>query len=561
MRLAPMQWLLWWLATAGKLFEGLIVFLGGLALPLVAARFELGPTGQGLVSAATLAGILVGALVLGGVADRCGRRPVFIGEMLLLALALLAAGLSASAGALVAALFVVGLALGADYPTAHLMLSESIPAGIRGRLVLAAFGFQALGAWLGTLVAALLRQGLGDLFSWRLFYLLPVIPVLLVAWGRLWLPETSPWLLSRGRWRQAEQQLRRLLGPDAVLPVPVPAAVQVELQGPVAAVPMPMPVEVELAVAEQVELQVPVAAAVPVVPMPMPMPVEVPQQSALADGSSAGDWQLLFRQPLQRATILATVPWFLQDLCTYGIGIFTPVLLAASYAAEAGAPGAHPVVAIATAGAAVTSCAAAVPSSDPAAGAAAMTAAAAALAAACSQAAGAGLGNGAGPGVASWIGAEGMAIRGTILVEAGLLLGIAGAIALADRCGRIPLQILGFLGCALGLTLAAIASGSPQRPGMFLLALLLVQFMTNLGPNAQTYLLAGELFPTPLRGLGSGLAAAGGKLGAVLTAGLFPTLLGRWGMQRLLLLLVVTSLLGALVTWWQRLETAGRPLE
>lgn len=450
-----MQWRLWWLATAGKLFEGLIVFLGGLALPLVAARFGLGPSGQGLVSAASLAGILVGAPVLGGLADRFGRRPVFIGEMLLLALALLAAGWSRSAAELVAALFGVGLALGADYPTAHMMISESIPARRRGRLVLAAFGFQALGAWLGTLLAALLLDRFGEISSWRLFYLLPVIPVLLVAWGRLWLPESSAWLISRGRQRQAEQQLRRLLGRD----------------------------DLELA---------PTALA--------------PQQRPAARSSAAGDWRLLFRDPLQRATILATVPWFLQDLSTYGIGIFTPLILVASSGARA-----------------------------------------------------AGLPVGDQSGAA--IDAAVMAARDTTLVEAGLLLGIVCAIALADRCGRIPLQIIGFLGCALGLMAAAITSSSPQRPGAFLLALLLVQFMTNLGPNAQTYLLAGELFPTPLRGLGAGLAAAAGKLGAVLTAGLFPTLLHAWGVQPLLLLLVVTSLLGALITWCYRLETAGMPLE
>ena len=498
-----MQWRLWWLATAGKLFEGLIVFLGGLALPLVAAQFGIGPGGQGLVSAATLAGILVGAPVLGGLADRFGRRPVFIGEMLLLALALLAAGWSRSAAELVGALFGVGLALGADYPTAHLMISESIPAQHRGRLVLAAFGFQALGAWLGTVLAALLLDRFGDVSSWRLFYLLPVIPVLLVAWGRLWLPESSAWLISRGRQRQAEQQLRRLLG------------------------------------REDLELE-----------LELTPPGVAPQRGPAARKSAAADWRLLFQDPLQRATILATVPWFLQDLSTYGIGIFTPLILVASSGARAaGLPVGDRSGTAITDPIGAAGCAAAA-AADPAAGAPALAAAGPCA-----------LASGADQGVTAWIDAAVMAARDTILVEAGLLLGIVCAIALADRCGRIPLQISGFLGCALGLMAAAIASSSPQRPGPFLLALLLVQFMTNLGPNAQTYLLAGELFPTPLRGLGAGLAAAAGKLGAVLTAGLFPTLLKAWGVQPLLLLLVVTSLLGALVTWCYRLETAGMPLE
>ena len=56
---------------------------------------------------------------------------------------------------------------------------------------------------------------------------------------------------------------------------------------------------------------------------------------------------------------------------------------------------------------------------------------------------------------------------------------------------------------------------------------MLFNFMTNIGPNAQTYLLAGEVFPTAVRGMGAGFAAAFAKIGAVATAFLFPILLGR----------------------------------
>jgi hypothetical protein len=58
--LSGMQWLVWSLATAGKFFEGLIVFMGGIALPLVAEQFAMTSTDKGLVTAATLAGILIG---------------------------------------------------------------------------------------------------------------------------------------------------------------------------------------------------------------------------------------------------------------------------------------------------------------------------------------------------------------------------------------------------------------------------------------------------------------------------------------------------------------------
>jgi hypothetical protein len=90
---------------------------------------------------------------------------------------------------------------------------------------------------------------------------------------------------------------------------------------------------------------------------------------------------------------------------------------------------------------------------------------------------------------------------------------------------------------------------------------MLFNFMTNLGPNAQTYLLAGEVFPTRVRGMGAGFAAAFAKIGAVATAFLFPILLVDIGTQALLYILVGTSLLGALITWLFRIDTTGVSLE
>jgi MFS family permease len=449
------------MASAGKFFEGLVVFMGGIALPLLAAQFGLGPAAMGLVTAASLLGILLGALLLGGLADRFGRRPVFIGEMALLLLALLAAAASPSPAWLVAALFAMGLALGADYPTAHLVISESIPAAARGRLVLAAFSFQALGAVLGTAVAALLLDARPELDTWRLFYLLPSVPVAAVLAGRLLLPESSHWLISRGRRQQAEAALARLLHrPGLNLLQPHEAHPHLE-----------------------------------------------PHHLA--------DWRHLFRPRHQRALVLACLPWFLQDLGTYGIGLFTPLIVATAFG-------------------------------SPAAGSA---------------------------GLAALIEGVIVGARGTALIDVGFLVGIGVAILLADRWGRIPLQILGFLGCAAGLLIAMAGSGvaagglgavGPGRPAhlaLIVLGFVVFQFMTNLGPNAQTYLIAGEVFPTPLRGLGSGLAAAAGKVGAVLTAFLFPALLQRFGSGPLLAGLAVSSLLGAAVTWWFRIETRGLNLE
>jgi len=105
-----------------------------------------------------------------------------------------------------------------------------------------------------------------------------------------------------------------------------------------------------------------------------------------------------------------------------------------------------------------------------------------------------------------------------------LIIGIVCAVLLADKVGRIPLQLFGFIGCGAGLLIASFSvnyTGETQTVLIFL-GFMLFNFMTNLGPNAQTYLLAGEVFPTPIRGMGAGFAAAFAKIGAVATAFLFP---------------------------------------
>ena len=113
--LTRQQWLGWGLAAAGKLLEGLIVFIGGMALPALSERFGLSPLAQGAFAAASLLGILVGSLSLGWLADRIGRRWLFSAELLLLALGLLQtpqAWLLVSAVGLAATLIESGIGAG-----------------------------------------------------------------------------------------------------------------------------------------------------------------------------------------------------------------------------------------------------------------------------------------------------------------------------------------------------------------------------------------------------------------------------------------------------------------
>jgi MFS family permease len=154
--ITTMQWRIWWLATAGKFFEGMVVFMTGVSLPLIGREFALSAAQHGIVGAAPLFGILIGVTALGGLSDRFGRKSMFVVEMAILVAFLVLVCLSPNFLWLAVCLVGVGLALGCDYPTAHLIISESIPSRSRGKLVLGAFAFQAVGALVGTGVGYLI---------------------------------------------------------------------------------------------------------------------------------------------------------------------------------------------------------------------------------------------------------------------------------------------------------------------------------------------------------------------------------------------------------------------
>ena len=449
-----MQWLIWWLAAAGKFFEGVVVFMTGVALPLMSKEFDLGAMEKGVIAAASLFGILIGATALGDLADRYGRKQMFIVEMALFICFIVLLTVSPSP-LIVIALVGTGIALGCDYPTAHLIISESMPSRIRGRMVLGAFGFQAIGGLAGTAIGFMILFENPDITAWRWMYASTILLAVPVIIGRFFVVQSPCWLVFRGRIAEAEAETRRLL-----------------LRNPL---------------------------------YPKEITLYRPHDHDKAHLREKAAWSALFTDKNRDRTVLASVPWFLQDLSTYGIGIFTPTVLATII----GVGIAHP------------------------------------------------------RNTAELIQGDILATRGAAFIDLLLIVGIAFAVVLADRVGRIRLQVMGFIGCAVGLLLAALSLRLGGTLSMVLLfaGFMLFSFMTNIGPNAMTYLIAGEVFPISMRGRGAGFAASFAKIGAVLTAFLFPILLKDIGTQLLLLILVGTSLLGALVTRRYAIETKGISLE
>lgn len=87
----------------------------------------------------------------------------------------------------------------------------------------------------------------------------------------------------------------------------------------------------------------------------------------------------------------------------------------------------------------------------------------------------------------------------------------------------------------------------------------LSQFTLNIGPNATTFLIPAEVFPTRVRGTAHGISAAAGKCGAVLTAFAFGSVEDAIGLSGVLGIFSGVMALTALVTLWIP-ETKARTL-
>ncbi|MDA8069952.1 MAG: MFS transporter, partial [Actinomycetota bacterium] len=79
--------LAWALASGGTLLDGISVFMLGIAMPILTHDLALTPLQTGLLGAALVAGAIVGAATGGRLADRVGRKRVFLLDMLLMAVA------------------------------------------------------------------------------------------------------------------------------------------------------------------------------------------------------------------------------------------------------------------------------------------------------------------------------------------------------------------------------------------------------------------------------------------------------------------------------------------
>src|SRR3977135_3009386 len=152
------------LTCAAVLFlDGFDTTAIGYVAPSLAKEWARSKGALGPVFSAGLFGLMIGALTLGPLADRIGRKKIIIFSTLAFGIGTLATAFVQDVNTLLVIRFLTGLGLGGAMPNTVAMTSEFSPHRRRATMVMIMFcGFSAGAALGGLLAAALIPQ-----FGWR----------------------------------------------------------------------------------------------------------------------------------------------------------------------------------------------------------------------------------------------------------------------------------------------------------------------------------------------------------------------------------------------------------
>lgn len=208
----------------GLFFDLYEVFLAGTLATVLKDDFGLGPDALEAVLASAFIGQFVGAIVLGRLADRIGRRNAYLLNLAIYSVFSLLAALAPDAGLLAAARFAAGIGLGAELALADTYLSDLLPARSRGRYLATAYTIGFLGVpAAGFLARWLVPLDPLGLTGWRWMFLFGGFGAFAVWLARRRLPESPRWLESVERAAEADELVTEW-EQSARTPLPQPQA-------------------------------------------------------------------------------------------------------------------------------------------------------------------------------------------------------------------------------------------------------------------------------------------------------------------------------------------------
>lgn len=199
-------------AVIGDMLEFFDYFLIGFVLAFIIGPWQLTFGQSAWILLSSGIGASLGAFFWGWLADRIGRRKVFMATVLNFAVATGFLVFTPEGGWLYMSFFrlVVGFGVGGLYSVDLPLVQEFMPARKRGLVGGIVTVFVPVGILLGSVMGAFLAP----LIGWRGLFAVGVLPALLTLLVRVWVPESPRWLLRAGRPEEARRSLAWALEVD-----------------------------------------------------------------------------------------------------------------------------------------------------------------------------------------------------------------------------------------------------------------------------------------------------------------------------------------------------------
>lgn len=182
--------LLWCLAII--IIDGYDIAVAGAALPSIMKQMGVDASTAGFMASSALFGMMFGAIGLGTLSDRIGRRWTIAICVFLFSVFTAAAGMTTEPISFSAMRFIAGLGIGGVMPNIVAQMTEYAPKKIRSVMTTLMFSGYALG---GILAAVLGKQLIGD-YGWQSVFVAAGAPLLLIPFILKTMPESLPYLIA-----------------------------------------------------------------------------------------------------------------------------------------------------------------------------------------------------------------------------------------------------------------------------------------------------------------------------------------------------------------------------
>jgi len=169
------------IAGLGWLFDAMDVGILSFIIAALHAEWKLTPQEMSWIGSVNSIGMAVGAFVFGLLADRVGRKYVFMITLLFFSIGSGLSALTTTLWAFLILRFFIGMGLGGELPVASTLVSETVAPERRGRIVVLLESFWAFG-WLA---AALISYFIIPAYGWQIALLITAIPAFYALYLRI----------------------------------------------------------------------------------------------------------------------------------------------------------------------------------------------------------------------------------------------------------------------------------------------------------------------------------------------------------------------------------------